>query len=733
MTRRRPGSGMMAALVTMVLLAAVLVAQRNPATQKTPPASAATSPDALLGEALHEEEVEGRLQNAIAIYQKVLKAPGVTRAQAGRAQFRIGACYERLGLGEARKAYEAVVANYADQTDLAAQAKTRLAALAQPAGRAGSPVIRQIWATSNGVTWNRISPDGHSVAGVDDGTGDLVIRSLAAGEPRRLTAIPKDRWNKDQAVFPVWSRDGRYVAYSWYSSSPPAELRIADVADGTSRVVPMDAPFRLYSPQDWSPDGRRVLAIVEDAPPKTRTQHLAWVTTSDGAVQLLASAGTGEFIGSAFLSPDGAWIVSRILEHDTGVSIMAARGGQPRTLIPAASSDSLVGWSSDGTHVLFSSRPRGSDDLMALRVVDGRAVGQPFLIRTLQGFSWLGVSRAGALLYQSSQEPRLNVYRASFDATSGRVGPPSRVDLSTFHENGSVSWSPDGRRLAYVSWANGKPPRTLSIWSAENAQTRSFSLPFDAVRLWWLQTTWSADGRWAYAAGRDDARRAGVYRINTESGTVEAVLPPASGVFPMGDISRNPYAILAGWSPDARVVYKQVIHRENGVIGPHAIVEHRLVDHAERELFNNGTTRPGSGVSGFSVSLDGSQFAFTLLEMASPPTARKLMVMPAAGGPAKTVATLPTIEEGVVRWTPDGRSVVFASHGDAPQERWLCDVTTGVLTKLTLASEMVQEIAVSPDGKEIAYVGGPRSKDEGVWMLENFLPPKQGKAAPPKK
>jgi len=706
-----------ACLVCALAAAALSAASRQQSPQK--PATA----DVLLGQAMHQEQVEGRLDEAIATYSKVLVAPGVTREQKARAQFQIGACYERLGAGEARKAYEAVVANYSDQADLAAQAKARLAALAEPAGRAsgGGPVIRQIWPTSKGVSWSRISPDGRSVAGVDDNTGDLVIRSLATGETRRLTAIPEDRRRKDYVNSPpIWSRDGRQIAYGWSAGSPPNEFRIADVAGGASRIVPMDARFRLSEPQDWSPDGRRVLAILSDALPKIRSLHLAWVATSGGTVHVLASASKGARLGSAFLAPDGAWIVSRIMEDDAGVSIMAAGGGPSRILIPFTPSDSLVGWNADGTHVLFISRERGSDGLMAVRVVDGQAVGQPLLIRTLQGFSSLGVSQAGALLYHSRQEPTSNLYRANFDAMSGRAGPPSRVDVSTGHSNGSVSWSPDGSRLAYVSWANGKSSKTLSIWSAENAQTRSFSLPFNASRWGWRGTTWSADGRWVYVSGQDDAGLEGLHRVNIESGTTEAVLPPASGMFPTDNISRNPYTSLAGWSPDARVVYKNVLYfLENGVLGQGAVVEHRLADHAERELFKSGST--GSKLSGFSVSPEGGQLAFTVVDY--PAHKITVMVVPAAGGPAKNVITWPTTGEGVVRWTADSRSVIFASRTGAPQERVLCDVTTGVVTKLTLASEDVQEIAVSPDGKEIAYIGGPKAKDEGVWMIENFLPP----------
>ena len=126
-------------LVMVACGALVLAAQQKP-----------VSADVLLGQALHQEESEGRLEDAIASYRKVLAAADATREQKARAQFRIGACYERLGLAEARKAYEAVVANYADQAELVAQARVRLAALGGPGG-AGGLVTRRVLADASGV------------------------------------------------------------------------------------------------------------------------------------------------------------------------------------------------------------------------------------------------------------------------------------------------------------------------------------------------------------------------------------------------------------------------------------------------------------------------------------------------------------------------------------------------------------------------------------------------------
>ena len=742
MTRRRPGSGKMAALVSMVLLTAVLVAEQNPATQKTPPVSAATSPDALLGQALHEEEVEGRLQNAIAIYQKVLKAPGVTRAQAGRAQFRIGACYERLGFGEARKAYEAVIANYADQADISAQAKARLAALAEPPSRGGVPLLRQIWTTSRKVDLGQISPDGRSVVGVDNDTGDVAIRSVATGQVRRVTAIPKDRWWTDYAESPVWSRDGRQIAYWWEDGGRPGhpgtssiEFRIADVADGTSRVVPIDPRFRPAALDDWSPDGRRLLARVLEGPSGNRRPHLTWVPTNGGTVQLLASADPGRDLGPAFLSPDGGWIVTRIPSNDAAFSIIAAQGGPSRTLMPAAASDSLVGWSPDGAYVLFISRESGDDDLMAARVVNGRMVDRPLHIRTLPAFNWIDVSQSGALVYQGVYRPRTNVYRAGFDRTSGRVGPPTRVDVSTGLSSGLVSWSPDGRRLAYVSWPDGRPARTLSIWSAESGQTRSFTLPFDVPR-WAGQTVWSADGRWVYASqARSDTRGDSVYRVNAESGAVETVLLPSAGVFPSKD--SDSFSRLGGWSPDGRVIYRaerRTQSRQQPATVFTVVIEHRVADHAERELFR---TDPSESWQPYtwqvSPSPDGSQLAFPVSSV--PRSKTRIMLMAAAGGPATILAELPISSGGDFRWTPDGQSLILWRFGGGlldPGEALMRDVATGAQVKIAFPVAEVHHVAVSPDGKEIAYIGGHR-EDEGVWMVENVLPPKEGKTPPPKK
>ena len=70
--------------------------------------------------AIRMETVEGDLKGAIELYKKIAAQPGAGRATVATALLRMGQCYEKLGDSEARKAYERVVRDYADQAEIVA-------------------------------------------------------------------------------------------------------------------------------------------------------------------------------------------------------------------------------------------------------------------------------------------------------------------------------------------------------------------------------------------------------------------------------------------------------------------------------------------------------------------------------------------------------------------------------------------------------------------------------------
>jgi tetratricopeptide (TPR) repeat protein len=83
----------------------------------------------LLQKAIQLETVDGDLNAAIQIYKQIIAAPGANRAVVAKALLQLGKCHEKLGNTEARKAYEQLLREYADQGEITAEAQTRLAAM----------------------------------------------------------------------------------------------------------------------------------------------------------------------------------------------------------------------------------------------------------------------------------------------------------------------------------------------------------------------------------------------------------------------------------------------------------------------------------------------------------------------------------------------------------------------------------------------------------------------------
>jgi hypothetical protein len=94
-------------------------------------------PQLLLEKATKLELVDGDLKGAIAIDERILGLPGVPRTVAARALLHLGECHEKLGHAEARKAYERLVREFADQEEEVGRARARLAALGEPARPCG--------------------------------------------------------------------------------------------------------------------------------------------------------------------------------------------------------------------------------------------------------------------------------------------------------------------------------------------------------------------------------------------------------------------------------------------------------------------------------------------------------------------------------------------------------------------------------------------------------------------
>src|SRR5437588_5001554 len=108
----------------------------------------------LFQKALVKERAVGDVEEALRLYQRIVKEFSGNHALAAKAELRMGLLYDRLGRkADAQRAYQAVVSQYADQTNEAKQARAKIVAAATP--RKNSATAR----TTTGLTVRQVEAD----------------------------------------------------------------------------------------------------------------------------------------------------------------------------------------------------------------------------------------------------------------------------------------------------------------------------------------------------------------------------------------------------------------------------------------------------------------------------------------------------------------------------------------------------------------------------------------------
>jgi len=228
-------------------------------------------------------ETKGDLNEAIKLFSELIqKYPG-EREYAAKSQLYIGLCYEKLGNAEARTAYERLVRDYADQAEIVAQARLRLAALGGPGGTGGL-VTRRVLTDASSVRGG-LTADGKYISHMDRGTGDVVQFEVASGQTSRITN--RGPWSSDTEgalEYQAFSRDGKQIAYDSYKKDWGLQLRIRNL-DGSGLRTLYSEKYSSVRPLDWSPDAGSILAFRA----RNKAIELTLISTADGSVRVLRS------------------------------------------------------------------------------------------------------------------------------------------------------------------------------------------------------------------------------------------------------------------------------------------------------------------------------------------------------------------------------------------------------------------------------------------------------------
>lgn len=542
------------------------------------------------------------------------------------------------------------------------------------------------------------SPDGRSI--LMPWKNSMALLDVTSGEQREFGPNLEE---------PRFSRNGKQIVgtpRNFESGRPKDrnELILFDVETEMSRRLYRNEEIEMITAQDWSPNQQTILAIIDK---KDRTEQIALVSVNDGSERVLKSFDWQVRPSVLNFSPDGRWIVYVTKTGDDRELFLLAADGSREIPLRQQSVGGLLGWAPVGDRILFLSDRRGTWDAFALRVADGKPVGEAELIK--QGIGRvqpMGFARNGACFYEFTTSTE-DVFVAELDLASGKVqGTPTNAARQFQGSNKFADWSPDGKSLAYISTRRrsyGNYFGDVYIRNLETGAERELITDAGDDGLV-AKALWSPDGRSFLAVGvhKGESR---LYRIDAQTGKSAFVFEPTNNF---------PGVLAFEWAGDGKSIYYP---------------DDRAHLFVRRDLETGAETKVQIGTTGFRAfpSPNGQHIAFYPFGNS---TIRSINLMPADGGEGRPLVELapPYYLPGypVVEWAPDSRYVVFAKWNIDDLKTttlWRVPVTGGEPEYLGLEMERIQRPRISRDGRRIAFTAGTWKHER--WVMENFLPEKQ--------
>ena len=658
-------------------------------------------------EALYLEEAEGDLEKAIELYQKILEQFLIEeeREVAVKAQLHIGLCYEKLGLMEAREAFEKVIQNFPDQEEEVKIARQKLARLVKAKAviedKKTELSMQKVFTGVNRDFVGAPSPDGRYLSTVFWETGDLAIKEIPSGKLHLLTH--KENWVESQeyALASVWSPDGKKLAYSWMNKDRFFELRIIGLDGSEPQVLYRNEKNFYVEPSAWSPDGKYILAGLGEG---QRITQIAAISVQDGSVRILKEGR----VYPGFYLPDGKTIIFSFVSEapdsrGSDIAMLPVKGGEEVILVEHPAHDILLGWDSRGERFLFLSDRTGDMDIWVLEMKQGRPQGNPYLLKK-------DIGRIDALgftddedLYYVQYAGMHDVYTAAMDLETNALSTPAERSTKLFvGANRSPDFSPDGESLAYISERSYGPGRfttpVICIQSLGEGETCELVTNLDHI----YYVRWSADGKSFYSHGFDRKGRTGLYSIDSQTGELDLLMGckeeeyiPELDVFPDGK----------------RIVYKMWEQRKSGESYIMSIRIRDIQSGQEEEIYRHENASQTSHVA---LSSDGKWIAF---DDRTP--LWTLNVIPAAREEAEELYRMKfggSINS--LDWRPGSQEIFFVK-GAKPNQLWRVDLEDKEPQRMDFSMRSLSELRFHPDGKRIAFHAGYLEAE--VWVMENLF------------
>jgi len=669
----------------------------------------------LFEKALYMEEATGELQQAIDLYQQILKNNPENRKVGARAQLHIGLCYEKLGLKQAQKAFQKVVDNYPDQTEAVKSAKERIARLSKVLEPVPSkPKFKKIQIPVKLARGAQLSPDGEKLtfsSTMYEGSIWTVpvpgkVAPDIAGTPEKL--IGEDKvW----AWGHVWSADGKWIAYNYMKNDKEKGIFVDEVhvisssgGEPTKIALPVNRGgsynLFLYS-LSLSPDGK-VLAYAskeEGKSDKPKESYIYTIPVNGGVARRLTDGRTWL---PAF-SPDGKKIayIKNSPEKDV-LWTMPSHGGTP---IKVCDLGGRAGgppiWSPDSDCIAFLKAPKPDEECKEIWLISVSETGESSapperielpLEASLNLAGWTSDNKIGLFLLSP-------VHQAIYTIPSSG-GKATQVTPSGGHAF-CPDWNPDGKRIYFTYNSN------YSSVATEGGEISAIPI---AGKVGVNYPYVSPDGKKVLFHGF----KKGVTGMHIWTAPIEGGEPTQVIHSPFEDDFIED--AFPHWSPDGKII---CFYRHEKTPDANAIKSSLCLISTEGGDVRVLISDPDSLMKEISPrsmcwSPDGKSIVYYCNEDG------KIKTIPVDNGEPQVLAELQKgIQASWITFSPCGKKNLYT----AKRKIWTISLNgeEPVEIKTGLDIRPAGPLSWSPDGEKIAFTIRKGGEIE-LWMMENFLP-----------
>jgi Tol biopolymer transport system component len=273
-----------------------------------------------------------------------------------------------------------------------------------------------------------------------NGISAIYTIDVSSGEQRLLTP------EQLAASSPIWSPDGQRIAFTAYQSSNYSDPGLYVIQPDGQNLKRLTTDLQeIYWPS-WSPDGQQLLF---SAYAEATAEEYSWdiyAVNTDGSHLHNLTAHAGEDSEPVW-SPDKSKIAfTSIRGGRSGLYVMAADGRNPTRLTQMPGLLGNIGWSPDGTQLLFkANQVEGHhQDAFDIFVVNADGGNLRNLSNHFSGDDWPQWSPDGTrIAFTSDRDGNEEIYVMNADGSN-----PTRL---TFNDGRDwyPLWSPDGNQLAF--------------------------------------------------------------------------------------------------------------------------------------------------------------------------------------------------------------------------------------------------------------------------------------------